>query len=424
MQAWDLFLQTLAQETGDAVIERWLRPCTVIHFDARNLYLEAPTPFHIEWFEEHVRPRAKKTFFNQNNHLIHIHLSLNGSAKRDKTSLKQHSSLQFTKDPIFQEYVLATFLFGKHEELLEQLLPKLFENSPASPLVFYGPSCFGKTHLLQALQQEYAKRGKQALYVRTSTFTEHLVLAIRTGCMQEFRAYYRNPDVLLVDDIHQLAKKSATQEEFFHTFNALHSLQKQIILSSNKIPSLLEEIEPRLISRFEWGLALPLPMFDKETLSSFARQQAMHFNLTCSDATYEFLLENFPNPSALQKALSALYLRTKEPITQINVRSLLQDLLQIRPLPSPQDIIRIVAAFFDITSEEILSRSQTKEHTFPRQISMLLCRTILHMPLLQIATTFQRDHSTVISSLRLLEKRMHEEEKTKSTIVHLEQLLQ
>ena len=215
--------------------------------------------------------------------------------------------------------------------------------------------------------------GKKALYVRAETFTEHVVEAIRAGEMQTFRKAYRGVDALLIDDVEVFSRKAATQEELFHTFNTLHVEGKQIILSASVPPNELKFIEPRLVSRFEWGIVIPLHMPAKDQMKTILLQKAAKVNFELSEAVAAFLLETFGgNTKTLTRAFDALLLRTHlnhfvdsqaGPLSVKNAQSCLKDLVQEeeRAALTSGKIIRAVAEYYGIRMDDILSKSQARE---------------------------------------------------------------
>src|ERR1700722_9176206 len=271
MRAWEEFIKKQEKTLGTEVAERWLHTLNVVHFDSGNLYLEAKDPFHVIWFEEHIRPLLKSNLLNNNFRPIKVHLTVSEAAapgyksKKEKRKLPPAAPLVF--DKLDAAMTLENFVMGTNNQVLFRFICEIsgynprenrFEGPPTptafNPIYLWGGSGCGKTHLLMALAHAFNKRGLHALYTRAETFTEHMISAIRSSEMQSFRKAYRHVDVLLVDDVHLFPPKSATQEEFFHTFNTLHTAGRQIILSSKCAPAMLEEIEPRLVSRFEWGI--------------------------------------------------------------------------------------------------------------------------------------------------------------------------
>lgn len=426
MQAWESFLKTLQEHFGDGTFSKWLRPLKLVHFDAANVYLEAQNSFQIEWFEEHVRPKAKEKLIGSNFRPIKIHITCGEVETREKVTKKQAeypkpTPFVFIKDPLLDEMVEENFIFSPTNQILSSLL-KTFKaqekpSSEFNPLFLHGPSCSGKTHLLQAFTVALLKKNIKALYVKAETFTENVVGAIRSGNMHDFRKAHRHVDVLIFDNVQYLAKKAATQEEFFHTFNALHSQGKQILLSADAPPALLGDIEPRLISRFEWGLVLPIHKLEKEYLLQMLKMRSKHLDFPLSESVLKFLIDTFPSHiKSLQQSLDALVLRTSkittESITAARAKEILFDLIALekKQVMSPERIVTCTAHFFSLNKEEILGRSQTQECVLPRQIAMFLCRHELKMPFTKIGDHFKRDHSTVMTGVRAIEEKIQEQD--------------
>lgn len=399
MRAWEQFLTTLDPELGKASLDKWARSLKVASFDARNLYLEAYDPFQIHWFEEHIRPHLKG-FTTSSGHAIRVHL---GNATAKGTRPKETSfAIVIEPSSLDPDFTLANFisddpviyplfcnLTGFKAQPNSSLIPGVF-----NPIFLYGEKGSGKSHLLMASARALQEQGKKPFYVRADTFADHVVQAIRSNKMADFRSIYRNIDVLLIDDVEELARKTATQEEFFHTFNTLHTAGKQIILSAPFPPSKLVDIEPRLISRFEWGISLELKKIAPLSI----------LEMKAPDLSKElllFLAEAFPRDPAA--ALQALRLRSEGNSLSIEeAKKLLQGMmmkekqLQI----TPEAIIAATAAHYGVKSEDLLGKSHMREYAFPRQIAIYLCRTKLRLPFQAIGRVFQRDHSTIMSSVR------------------------
>lgn len=436
MQAWDQFLQQQEIELGKETVQKWLRSLKVCRFDACNLYLEAKDSFQALWFEEHVRSKAQQRLLNGNSKKIKIHLTIANAlpepAKKAKGKpLKKEletSSFQLVFDELDPFCHLENFIVADDNNLTYQLLAEIAGLPTAkptgahlgmfNPIYLHGSSGSGKTHLLMSLANMFKSKGLKALYVRAETFTDHVVSAIRAGEMSLFRQTYRKADILLVDDVHVFSRKGATQEEFFHTFNTLHLDGKQIILSANCAPAELQLIEPRLVSRFEWGMVLPLAALKVEDMQKLLKLKMQVLQFPLPDKIIEFLLQTFKsNSKALIKALEALVLRlhldARHPITTLTVtavKTLLSDLLteEQKLALSPQKIIEAVADQYDIPAEEILGKSQSRECVTPRQMAMHLCRKQLKLPFMKIGDIFGRDHSTVMSSIKRIQKSLDE----------------
>lgn len=437
MQAWEQFLQTQETELGVETVQKWLRSLKIQRFDACNLYLEAKDSFQALWFEEHMRSKAQLKLVNGNNKRIKVHLSVANSpqaAKKSKDKFKQKNALtapfELTFDDLdplclFQHFIVAEDNLLTHKLLLEiaGLSPQIHPTQLGTfnPIYLFGSAGSGKTHLLMSLAHALRAQGLKIIYVRAETFTDHVVTAIRAGEMSIFRQAYRNIDVLLVDDVHVFSRKGATQEEFFHTFNTLHLEGKQIILASNCAPQELQLIEPRLVSRFEWGIVLPLKPVKASEMRQLvlAKTQAMQFNLPAK--IIDFILETFKSsPKASIKALEALALRlhldakhSLSTLTPTAAKMLLSDLMEEeqKSAITPSKIIQAVAEQYGIRTEDILGKAQTRECALPRQLAMHLCREQLKMPFMKIGDLFSRDHSTVMSSVKHIQKALDQDDK-------------
>jgi chromosomal replication initiator protein len=434
MQAWEDFLQVQERILGSEITDKWLRSLKIKNFDACNLYLEADDAFQIAWFEEHVRPNLRMALCNNNNHPIKVHLSVNGDnpaarKKSKKVPLKPQSErspyASDATDPLAQfKYFQASGSSQIALKLLSELASENTEKAPLSqaafnPIYLYGGGGVGKTHLLMAAANALSQTGLKVFYVRADTFTEHVVTAIRNGSMQDFRSTYRHVDVLIVDDIHHFARKNATQEEFFHTFNALHTSGRQIILSANTPPSLLQEIEPRLISRFEWGISLHLEKMETEQLLNFVNQRCELLQFDLQPDVIDYLIKTFaPNTKSIQKSIDTLILRShldlgSKQLSLDTARHFLGKLIEEHEkiAITPSKIVQAVADFYGVTIDDILGKSQSQDCVIPRQMAMFVCRKELKLPYIKIGQFFLRDHSTVMSSVKMIEKKTEDQDK-------------
>jgi len=399
MKAWEDLLSALEVELGAETIQQWLRPIKVIRFDAANLYLEA-TPFQINWFEEQIRPRIG-SFSNNNQRPIKIHWT-SANNHSPKTVESEFCIVPDTTDP---ELRIENFIGSEPNRMAFEMAKELCQNDKClfNPVFFSGPTGSGKTHLLTAIANALTAKGKNVFLVNAANFTEHVVQAIRLGRMLEFRKVYREIDVLIVDDIQLFARRSATQEEFFHTFNALHTQQKPIILGAQIIPSELQDIEPRLISRFEWGITLQLDPPSIEILREILIRKAHQLDLRPPEELFNYLLHHFSSqPAASIEALHAIALRCPHNLDIRHLENVLSDLLhkESAATVTADKIIDQTALFFGIRREDLTGSSQMREYAQPRQIAMFLCRNTLQLSFQEIGRIFDRDHSTVITSVR------------------------
>ncbi len=436
MQAWEQFLALQEQELGAETVNNWLRSLRIRDYDAANLYLEARDSFQVSWFEEHMRAKVLLELLNNNKRPIRVHLSISEMAPRaERKKLPPPTPppkpdfvpVFETLDPscTFQNLVVSESNLLAHKILCEvagiRFDQKTCSHSEAqlavfNPVYVYGPGGTGKTHFLMATARELRIQGYKVIYTRAETFTDHVVQAIRAGEMSAFRHAYRTCDVLILDDVHIFSRKSSTQEEFFHTFNTLHMDGKQIILSANCPPQELQSVEPRLISRFEWGIVMPLEPMKPEEMLLILRKKCAAIQFPIPHNVEEFLCTTFTSsPRALCGALEALALRshlnrTLAPLKLCETRAqdLLVDLIEDedRSVLKPDKIIQAVAETYGIRIGDILGKSQTREFVTPRQLAMYLCRHHLKMSFTKIGDLFKRDHSTVMSGIKRVQNEL------------------
>lgn len=422
MKAWEDFLLQQEKELGPETINKWLRSLKIARFDAGNLYLEAKDSFQAIWFEEHIRPKIISSFVNNNHKKIRVHLAVGNKPAQAIVSSKEakiipRPAFQLTFDSIDPLSTLENFVVSKANEVTFRVMSESLNDF--NPVYLHGLSGAGKTHLLMAIAKEQERLGKKVIYTRAETFTDHVVAAIRSGEMVRFRQEYRNTDLLIIDDVHIFSRKGATQEEFFHTFNALQLMGKQIVLSAKCPPQELQEIEPRLVSRFEWGIVLSLEVAKEKAIEPLLKKKAAALNYPLPPRVSEYLIESFVSgPKAVMRSLEALILRSHihqnahtnqplfRPMTVQLAKHYLSDLLlaEKQNALTAQKIIQATSDHYGIRPDDILSKAQTRDCAHPRQISMYLCREHLKIPFTKIGEIFGRDHSTVMSSVRLVKK--------------------
>jgi chromosomal replication initiator protein len=418
MKAWDDFLIFLDEKFGKSTIDKWIRSLKINRFDACNIYFEAKDSFQLAWYQEHIAPLTKKHFLDNNGQPIKVTIT-SPDILPPPIEQKQPFSfdLKFESDQLISHATLDDFVVTEKNKTSFHIFSKLLGIDPETgkkgtffpeifnPLYIYGPSGIGKTHLLMSAAAIYRKQGLQVFYIKAETFTDHVVHAIRNGQMQLFRQTYRKLDVLIIDDVEVFGRKSATQEELFHTFNTLHTARKQIILSSSLNPRLLEYIEDRLVSRFEWGLTLPFEKeINPEMILELIRKRTTFYQLKLKKSVVDYLVKNFPTPSSVSRALdyianqsSSMGLVELQHIEPILIKLIEQD---ERNSLSADKILSSVAEVFGIKKEDILSKSQSRETSLPRQIAMYLLRKELKLPYMKIGDIFKRDHSTVMTSIK------------------------
>ncbi|HET9440241.1 MAG TPA: chromosomal replication initiator protein DnaA, partial [Longimicrobiales bacterium] len=317
--------------------------------------------------------------------------------------------------PLNERYVFERFVVGTNNQLAAAATRAVAE-APArmyNPLFIYGGVGLGKTHLMHAIGHAILARdpSRRVAYISSERFTNDLIASIQEGRMAEFRRRYREIDLLLIDDVHFLGEKERTQEEFFHTFNALHDAQRQIVMTSDRPPKEIPGLEERLVSRFEWGLVTDIKPPDFETRVAILRKKADEDQIALADEVLEFIARNCrSNVRELEGAvikLLAYSSLTRREVTIDLAREALGGVLGGGEAPeiTPGLIKERVAQLFSVTVEALSSKKRTKDVTIPRQVAMYLIRELLDLPLVEIGRLFGgRDHSTVIHSIQKVEE--------------------
>lgn len=316
----------------------------------------------------------------------------------------------FEKAGLNRKYTFDTYVVGDNNSFAHAAAVAVAE-SPAeiyNPLFIYGGVGLGKTHIMQSIGNYILTKDptKKVMYVTSEAFTNELVESIkndRTNTNQKFRDKYRKVDVLLIDDIQFIAGKESTQEEFFHTFNALRESKKQIVISSDRPPKDIATLEDRLRSRFEWGLTVDIAPPSYETRMAILRKKAEFENLNVPNEILEYIANNIKsNIRELEGSLTKLTAYAKFTHNDLSI-ALAEEALRDIIFPNetrdvtPDLIIKTVSDHFNITPADITSHKRNKEIVYPRQIAMYLCRAMTDVPLATIGKIIgNRDHTTVI----------------------------
>ena len=327
------------------------------------------------------------------------------------------------------KYSFETFVIGPSNRFAHAAAVAVAESPGKSynPLMIYGASGLGKTHLLHAIGHyihNYHKR-LRVRYVSTEEMTNDFINAISDNRTAHFRAVYRDIDVLLVDDIQFLESKIQTQEEFFHTFNTLHNAQKQIVMTSDRPPKMLEALEPRLRSRFEWGLIADIQPADLETRIAILRKKAAAERLSVDPDVLEFIASKIQtNIRELEGALirvTAFASLNGQPVTLGLAEIVLKDLIS-DPADNPITaamILSSTAHYFSLSVEELKGPNRTSSIALARQIAMYLCRDMTELSLPKIGAFFGRDHTTVMHAYRKISEMMIKDRTVFNTIAEI-----
>ncbi len=334
------------------------------------------------------------------------------------------------KDNLNPKYAFENFVVGPSNQLAYAASVAVSEN-PAkayNPLFIYGGVGLGKTHLLHAIGNAIKRKRPKAkvLYISSEEFTNELINSIQHKQMTQFRNKYRNLDCLLIDDIQFISKKERTEEEFFHTFNALYENQKQIVITSDKPPSEIQDIESRLKSRFSWGLIVDIQPPELETRIAIIQKKAELFNLKLSPEIVEFIAQNISsNVREIEGALikiSAFKSIMRRPVTLSLVKTTLQDIVMRKEkMLTAENIQKTVAKHFGISVEELRSSKRNKEILIPREVAMYLTRKITKNSLPEIKAKFGvKSHATIINACKKIEKELEKNAELREKVKEIE----
>ena len=419
---WSAALGELQLQMTQATFETWLRDSKFLKYEDGTFVVAVKNGYAKDWLEHRLVATIKRTLARLADRTVDVKFVVGAEKpQREEADIpllkasdppRSDSQQQPASKPrpirastgnLNPRYTFNTFVVGPGNRLAHAASMAVTE-SPATaynPLFLYGGVGLGKTHLLHAIGHACQAQGIDTLYVSSETFTNDLIEAIRSHTTDTFREKYRTADVLLVDDIQFIAGKERTQEEFFHTFNALHSADKQVVLSSDRAPKSLSTLEKRLCSRFEWGLIADIQAPDLETRIAILRSKAAFDGTEISDEILSVIATQIQsNIRELEGALNqviAIARLTDQPLTSEVAKMALGNLMPHRRELPPDEIVQRVAHHFGLKPDQLKGRSRKREIARPRQIAMYLIREETDASLPQIGNLLGgRDHSTIL----------------------------
>ncbi|AFM39123.1 chromosomal replication initiator protein DnaA [Desulfosporosinus acidiphilus SJ4] len=412
---WQETLEKLKNELTRPSFETWLSSTQLIEIDGDTLVISVPNDFAKDWLESRYASLIRSSVQSIIGHSVSLRFTIPTPEEifqKDpilKSPMSENGPKQNEPLPnsLNVKYTFDTFVIGNSNRFAHAAALAVAE-SPAksyNPLFIYGGVGLGKTHLMHAIGHHVLQRSPntRVLYVSSEKFTNELIDSIRDENAIEFRNHYRNVDILLIDDIQFLAGKERTQEEFFHTFNALHEANKQIIISSDRPPKEIPTLEDRLRSRFEWGLITDIQAPDLETRIAILRKKAKVENLQVSNEVMVYIADKIhTNIRELEGALIrviAFASLSSMPITAEVAMEALKDILPTntsKPI-TIETIQKAVADYYHLSPNEFKAKKRTRAVAFPRQIAMYLARQLTDSSLPKIGDEFGgRDHTTVM----------------------------
>jgi chromosomal replication initiator protein len=429
---WSQALKEIEKKTSKPSFETWLKSTKANSLKKDTIIIEAPNEFARDWLENRYTDLISDTLNELTGSKLNIKFIIPQNQVEDDFEFKPQpkpkiNDNDFVENPqsmLNSKYIFDTFVIGAGNRFAHAASLAVAE-APAkayNPLFIYGGVGLGKTHLMHAIGHYVLEHNPKAkvVYLSSEKFTNEFINSIRDNKAVEFRNRYRNVDVLLIDDIQFLAGKEQTQEEFFHTFNALHEESKQIVISSDRPPKEIPTLEDRLRSRFEWGLITDITPPDLETRIAILRKKAKADALDIPNEVMIYIANQIDsNIRELEGALIRVVAYSSLINKDINADLAAEALKDIIPSSKPKiitilDIQKSVAQMFNLKLEDFKAKKRTKSVAFPRQVAMYLSRELTDNSLPKIGEEFGgRDHTTVI----------HAHEKI-STLLTTDQLLQ
>jgi len=439
-QIWRAALGELQLQMTRPTFDTWLKNTRAISYEDGTLIIGVHNAYAKDWLENRLMSIIKRTLAGIVDRTVEARFILDVKTlnEDDPPPLLQSSVPQsettIAKIPssmmLNSRYTFSTFVIGSSNRLAHAAALAVAEN-PAeayNPLFLYGGAGLGKTHLMHALGHTCQDKGHRVLYASSEKFTNELISSIRTRSTEDFRNKYRTIDVLLLDDIHFIAGKESTQEEFFHTFNALHAANKQVVISSDRPPKAIVTLEERLCSRFEGGLIADIQPPDLETRIAILQFKRESLPIPVPDQVIEHIAHKFmSNVRELEGALNRVVaeaMSERQPLTIESATVALQGMLINRRECTPESVIEAVADFYSLSPEDLKGRSRAQKVVKPRQIAMYLARQETKASLPKIGKALGgRDHTTVLYSLRKIGDLTERDEMLRREVLAIKKML-
>ncbi|MFA5024405.1 MAG: chromosomal replication initiator protein DnaA [Patescibacteria group bacterium] len=456
-QVWQAVLGEIEVSLSRANFITWFKDTFISSFENERVVVCVPNAFVKKWLEEKYHKnissalenitkqkikeiiykielkRGASTTFQINKPNSKPDSVVAGEKKETNRPAPTNNGASSNRFGLNPRYLFENFIVGKGNELANAACLAVVNNlgKAYNPLFIYGGVGLGKTHLLQAIGNEVAKKTDKILYTTSEKFTNNYIQAVQTGKAKEFKNLYRNVDLLLVDDVQFMGGKDGTQEEFFHTFNELQQNDRQIVITSDRPPKSIPAIEKRLISRFEAGMVADVGKPDIETKIAILEKKALEKNCLFDKEILTYIAEHVQNnirelEGALNKIIVSHQLKGLAP-TLKTVKEVLSDFvsnIQTKSI-TPKEVIESVAKFYNVTYKELVGDCRKKELVWPRQISIYLIREELNTSYPAIGNELGgRDHTTAMHAYNKIYQEIKEKgnEKIKQEVESIRQL--
>ena len=437
---WNLIKETLRKEfeLSDVSYHTWVEPLTFYQIKDNVVIIMIPSDqaHALNYISSKYRIFFQVTIAEMMDHTYDVSFILEKDALDEAenealSSKKTTYNINHEHANLNPKYNFDTFVVGSNNRFAHSASLAVAE-SPGNvynPLYIYGGAGLGKTHLMHSIGHFILEENPdmKVLYVNSEVFTNEVINSIRSGDatkMNKFREKYRNVDVLMIDDIQFIIGKESTQEEFFHTFNTLHSVNKQIVLSSDKPPKDMETLEERFRSRFEWGLIADIQPPDYETRMAILKKNAEIYNKEIDDEVFQYIANNIKSnirelEGAFNKIIAFSKLNKVNNINMTYAEEALKDVIypdQPKKI-TPSLIIDVVSEHFGVNPDDITSEKRNSKFVLPRQIAMYLCRDIIGMSLADIAKLLEKkDHTTIMYGIKKVTAKIETDEDVKNKV--------
>jgi len=435
-KAWEKVLAQLRGEVSDQVFETWLRPLRFVTREGPILFVATPHKFFKQWIEDNHLARIEEIVRKELAEEVTVEIMVGSEEEEPLTAVSAPSRPQPPEETatrartvfglLNNRYTFDRFVIGTGNQFAHAASVAV-ANDPGNsynPLFIYGGVGLGKTHLLHAIGNAALAKSPRlkVCYIPAEKFTNDLIASLRSGKMSDFKERYRNVDLLLMDDVQFIAGKRSTQEEFFHTFNELYSTRRQVVVTSDKFPKEIPDLEERIQSRFEWGLVADIQPPDIETRMAILNRKAEAERISLPEDVALYLATAVKNNiRELEGCLIRIGAHASLTRKEINL-----DLAKaiLRPLVgngdrevSPENIQKAVAEHFGVKVSELRSDRKHKVIAMPRQVAMYLMRNMTRCSFPDIGQRFGgRDHTTVMYAVKKIEKKLADDVSLRSTV--------
>jgi chromosomal replication initiator protein len=436
-QTWAAVLGELQLQMTRATFDTWLKSTYPVTYEDGTFIVATHSGYAKDWLENQLLTLVKRTLTRIVGRTVEIKFIVRArpTGEMDPGPLLPRNgnerSVRAIQDlgGLNDRYTFETFVVGNSNRMAHAAAMAV-ANHPAeryNPLFLYGGVGLGKTHLLHAIGHLPRRQGRRVVYVSTEEFTNDLVNAIRSHTTEDFRNKYRVADVLLIDDIQFIVGKESTQEEFFHTFNALYTSNRQIVITSDRPPRAFTALEQRLCSRFEWGLIVDIQPPDFETRLAILRNKAERQPQAVPDEVIEFLASKIrSNIRELEGSLTRVIAYAKlmeRPLTIPTAQIALQDLMAEPAPPSLNVILNAVASFYRTHAEELAGPRRSQQIALARQVAMYLMRKEAGASLSQIGQVLgDRDHTTILHGYEKITRLVEEDDQLRRDLFAIREL--